>query len=294
MLPVLELALYLADAGLPVLPLGTDKRPVGNCPACARTPTGTRCGGRPNMKTAGPCTCPRPCHGWAAATTNPAVFTSPAWARAWRQAATVAYHPGGAGLTVLDLDSPEAVTWARATLPATLAVPSTRGEHWIYCGVMRSHNHVRPSVDIKSVGGYARWLGEGTGAMTELPDAVRSLPVRQEATPAPRGGVVASSPLTASWRTAPASGCRHTDGYVNTGLARGLAKVRARTERGAGSQAFGVARFLAAQHARCPGPCGLEDIAARIIDAAVSVGVPREYAARAVANGMATAGVRAA
>ena len=60
-------ALRLAADAVPVLPLREGKVPFGNCPACAKN----ACGGRPNMKTAGPCACPRPCHGWAAATTDP-------------------------------------------------------------------------------------------------------------------------------------------------------------------------------------------------------------------------------
>jgi hypothetical protein len=85
-----------------------------------------------------------------------------------------------------------------------------------------------------------------------------------------------------------ATGCRHTERFVRTGLERGLALVRARTEAGAGSQAFGVARFLAAQHTHCPGPCGLESLGEEIVAAAVLVGVPEPYARRAVANGIGT------
>jgi hypothetical protein len=165
----LQAALQLATAGVPVLPLRDGKVPFGNCRTCAKN----ACGGRPNMKSAGPCQCPAPCHAWAAATTDPNVITSPPWATAWAQAVCVGYHPGGAGLTVVDLDNAAAVTWARETLPATRTVPTTRGEHWIYQGAMRSSNAVRPSVDIKSSMAYARWLGPGTGTMTALPDVVR-------------------------------------------------------------------------------------------------------------------------
>jgi hypothetical protein len=131
------------------------------------------------MKTPGPCTCPNPCHGWAAATTDPDVINSPTWARAWREAEAVAYHPGGAGLTVVDFDNPSAITWARAALPATRTVPTTRGEHWLYRGAMQSANAVRPGVDVKSTMAYARWLGPGTGAIAELPDVVRALVVKK-------------------------------------------------------------------------------------------------------------------
>ncbi|MFM9493434.1 bifunctional DNA primase/polymerase [Streptomyces galilaeus] len=171
----LAAALSLAASGVPVLPLRAGKLPFGNCPACAQN----ACGGRPNMKAPGPCACPAPCHGWAAATTDPTVIESPSWVRAWREAAAVAYHPGGAGLTVVDLDNAEAIRWARASLPATRIVPTTRGEHWLYQGVMPSANAVRSGVDVKSAMQYARWLGPGTGTLTVLPEVVRALTVQK-------------------------------------------------------------------------------------------------------------------
>ncbi|MCQ9129987.1 bifunctional DNA primase/polymerase [Streptomyces hilarionis] len=164
-------ALKLAAHGVPVLPLRAGKVPFGNCPTCADN----GCGGRPNMKIPGPCRCPGVCHAWAAATADAAVLTSPLWASAWRRAVAVAYHPGGAGLTVVDLDNADAITWARTALPATRTVSTTRGEHWIYRGTMTSRNAVRPGVDIKSTMAYARYLGPGTGRMAELPDVVRAL-----------------------------------------------------------------------------------------------------------------------
>ncbi|MBV7651048.1 bifunctional DNA primase/polymerase [Streptomyces albidoflavus] len=288
-IPIRRVALALAAAGVPVLPLRHGKLPFGNCRACKNS----ACGDRPNMKNPGPCRCPAPCHAWAAATTDPHVITSPAWAPVWREAVAVAYHPGGAGLTVVDLDDTAAVAWARETLPATRTVPTTRGEHWIYLGVMPSSNAVRPGVDIKSAMQYVRWLGPGTGRMADLPAAVRALAVKEDTTPAPRE-VASSLPTRAPWGRSVATGCRHTERYVRTGLERGLALVRARTESGGGSQAFGVARFLAAQHTGCPGPCGLAVIGEEIVTAAVSVGVPETYARRAVANGLEAAVERAA
>ncbi|MEU1309628.1 bifunctional DNA primase/polymerase [Streptomyces cinnamoneus] len=277
----LRTALELAESGVPVLPLREGKLPFGNCQACAHC----ACGGRPVMKTPGPCQCPGVCHGWAASTTDPTVITSPAWAPAWRQAIAVAYHPGGAGLTVVDLDSPEAVAWARQALPPSRTVPTTRGEHWIYRGAMLSANRVRPDVDIKSFMAYARWLGPGTGTMTNLPPTVCALAEREETTPAP-GSPHGTSSERATWDRSVATGCRHTETYVRTGLNKGLALVCARTESGAASQAFGVASFLAAQHRQCPGPCGLAALGQQIVDAAVSVGVPVPYAQRAVARGL--------
>ncbi|MGW2591163.1 bifunctional DNA primase/polymerase [Streptomyces sp. NPDC001515] len=277
-------ALDLAARGVPVLPLRAGKVPFGNCPACRNN----TCGGRPNMKTPGPCSCPRPCHAWAAATTDQATLTGPGWAPAWQQARAVAYHPGGAGLTVVDLDDAAAIAWARATLPATRTVPTTRGAHWIYLGAMPSANAVRASVDVKSVMQYARWLGPGTGAMAALPDVVRGLVVKEETT-FPRGGVVSSLSDRVAWDHRVTTGCRHTERYVRTGLERGLALVRSRRESGAGSQTFGVAQFMAKQHTDCPGPCGLDVLGQQLIAAAVSMGVPEPYAARAVANGLAGA-----
>ncbi|MFJ1965266.1 bifunctional DNA primase/polymerase [Streptomyces massasporeus] len=206
----LKTALHLALSGIPPLPLRAGKLPFGNCRSCVRN----ACGGRPNMKAPGPCTCPAPCHGWAAATTDPTVLRSRDWAYAWRDAAAVAYHPGGAGLTVVDLDSAEAIMWARASLPATQIVRTTRGEHWLYEGVMQSANAVRPGVDIKSLMQYARWLGPGAGAMAALPDAVRALAVKE-----PSPARMASQTLTV-----PLGGgkgeCRHrTPAYLERGIA---------------------------------------------------------------------------
>ncbi|WP_405011003.1 DNA primase [Kitasatospora sp. NBC_01539] len=279
-------ALALARTGVPVLMLRAGKLPLGNCPQCV----GNACGGRPNMKSAGPCICPAPCHAWAAATTDPAVLTGPAWAPAWREAHGLAYHPGGAGVTVLDLDTHDAVAWAQATLPATRTVPTTRGQHWIYRGVMPSANSVRPGVDIKSHAAYARWLGPGTGTIARLPASVQALARKEETTPPPPGGRVVSSPTAARWSRSGSGGCRHTDSYLNRGLQHGIAKIRAHRKSGASSQTFGVARFLAAQHSQCPGPCDLDTIARHLMDAAESVGVPADYAARAVTNGFAQAG----
>ncbi|MCX5226276.1 bifunctional DNA primase/polymerase [Streptomyces sp. NBC_00233] len=277
----LDVALRLAVGGLPVLPLRAGKGPFGNCPACESN----ACGGRPNMKTPGPCMCPRPCHAWAAATTDTHVLASSGWAAVWRGAGVVGYHPGGAGVTVVDLDDADAVRWARAVLPATRTVTTTRGEHWIYRGAMRSANHVRPGVDIKSAMSYARWLGPGAGAMAVLPSAVLALVEREETTRA--GGAVDSSSVTrARWDRSVATGCRHTETYVRTGLARGVEHVRARSEKGAGTAAYGAAGFLAKQHTACPGPCGLDLLGEDLIDAAVSVGVPEPYARRAVSNGL--------
>ncbi|KFG00273.1 DNA primase, partial [Streptomyces scabiei] len=231
----------LAAHGVPPLPLRAGKVPFGNCPDC----TGNTCGGRPNMKTPGPCRCPGVCHAWAAATTDPDILTSPAWATAWRRAAAVAYHPGGAGVTVVDLDDPAAVAWARATLPATRTVPTMRGEHWIYQGVMRSVNGVRPGIDIKSRMAYARWLDSGTGVTTPLPDAVRALAIK-EPSPARRAPQSLTAPLRGH-----GGECRHrTPAYLERGIAMAEQRI---SEAGSAVHATVYRTFLAvlSTHGRC-------------------------------------------
>ncbi|MCW7986063.1 DNA primase [Streptomyces platensis subsp. clarensis] len=256
----LHTALSLGASGVPVLPLRRGKVPFGNCCSCV----GNACGGRPNMKNAGPCRCPGICHAWAAATTDPRVLASPAWSSAWREAAAVAYHPGGAGLTVVDLDDAAAVAWARETLPATRTVPTTRGEHWIYRGAMQSANAVRPGIDIKSTMSYARYLGPGTGSMTALPDAVRALAVKKPSTARPAPHVVAVP-------ARPESGaCRHrTPIYLERGIA--MAEQRITDARSAVHTTV-YRTFLAvlATHGQCG--CLTEAHVARLFTAAQAKG----------------------
>jgi hypothetical protein len=197
------------------------------------------------MKTPGPCHCPRVCHAWAVATTDPAILSSRPWAPVWEQAQAVAYHPGGAGLTVVDLDNPDAVTWARQTLPATRTVPTTRGEHWIYWGTMQSANAVRPDVDIKSLMSYARWLGPDTGTMTALPDAVRALPAQKPSTARPARPVVTVPALAGGGE------CRHrTPAYLERGIAMAEQRI---TEARSAVHATVYRTFLAvlSTHGRC-------------------------------------------
>ncbi|WP_327349344.1 bifunctional DNA primase/polymerase [Streptomyces sp. NBC_01321] len=268
----LRSALDLAAMGVPVLPLRQGKLPFGNCPTCA----GNTCGGRPTMKTPGLCQCPRPCHGWAAAATDPAVLHSSAWAEAWRQAHAVAYHPGGAGLTVVDLDNADAVTWARQTLPPTRIVPTTRGEHWIYRGTMRSVNGVREGVDLKSTMAYARWLGPGTGTMTDLPDAVRALAVKEPST-------VRAAPLVITVPAGVGEGqCRHrTPAYLERGIVMAEQRI---TEASSAVHATVYQTFLAvlAAHGRCG--CLADTHVARLFAAAQAKGESPRHCADAWAN----------
>ncbi|MET8506019.1 bifunctional DNA primase/polymerase [Streptomyces sp. NPDC004787] len=273
-------ALALAADGLPVLPLSADKRPFGNCPDCV----GNACGGRPNMKTPGPCVCPRPCHGWAAATTDPAVLSSSPWAGAWRRAGAVAYHPGAADLTVVDLDDADAVTWARATLPPTRVVATTRGEHWIYRGAMQSANGVRPGVDIKSLMSYARWLGPGTRTMAALPPVVRAL-VEQKP-PALRSAVPSAVTVPA-----PVGGgrCPHrSPAYLERGVA--MAEQRITNATSAVHNTV-YATFLAvlSVHGRCG--CLTEAHIGRLYAAAQAKGESPRHCADAWANALTVLGM---
>ncbi|MER6403177.1 bifunctional DNA primase/polymerase [Streptomyces viridosporus] len=268
----LRTALELAATGVPVLPLRRGKVPFGNCHRCA----GNACGGRPTMKTPGPCRCPGVCHAWAAATTDPAVIASPPWLAAWRRAVCIGYHPGGAGLTVVDLDDADAIAWARTALPATRTVPTTRGEHWIYRGAMRSVNAVRPGVDIKSALAYARYLGPGTGTMADLPDAVRALAVKEPspARPAPPAGVVPAG--------VGGGECPHrTPAYLDRGIAMAEQRI---TAASSAVHATVYRTFLAvlSRHGRCG--CLTDTHVARLFAAAQRKGETARHCADAWTN----------
>ncbi|MGW1226092.1 bifunctional DNA primase/polymerase [Streptomyces sp. NPDC002530] len=271
----LTTALDLAVRGVPVLPLRVGKVPFGNCHTCADN----ACGGRPNMKTPGPCACARPCHAWAAATTDPATVSGPGWASAWRQAGAVAYHPGGAGVTVVDLDNEAAIAWARLALPATRTVSTTRGEHWIYEGVMQSANHVRPGVDIKSAMSYARWLGTGTGTTTALPDTVRALTAQKPAVPRP---VAVAAPSGGG-------ACPHrTPVYLERGIAMAEQRITAATTA---VHATVYRAFLAvlSVHGRCG--CLTDTHMQRLFAAAQTKGESVRHCTTAWANATARLGM---
>ena len=275
----LRTALDLAASGIPPLPLRVDKVPFGNCRRCADN----ACGGRPNMKTPGPCVCPGPCHAWAAATTDPDVLTSGPWRRAWLRAEAVAYHPGGAGLTVVDLDNADAIAWASENLPTTQVVPTTRGEHWLYLGRMQSANAVRPGVDIKSTMAYARWLGFGTGTMTALPDVVRALAASKPAAVRPA--------LPTATAPAPAGGgeCRHrTPAYLERGIAMAEQRI---TEARSAIHNTVYRTFLAvlSTHGRCG--CLTEDHIARLFTAAQAKGETARHCTDAWTNARTTLGL---
>lgn len=266
----LRTALFLAASNIPVLPLRAGKVPFGNCRRCADN----ACGGRPSMKTAGTCVCPGPCHAWAAATTDPDVIQSGVWRHAWMRATAVAYHPGGAWLTVVDLDNADAITWARENLPATQTVPTTRGEHWIYQGPMRSVNAVRPGVDIKSTMAYARWLGPGTGTMTDLPDVVRALAAKE---PTPARPAAVTVPALAGGGECP----HRTPAFLERGIAMAEQRI---TEARTAVHATVYRTFLAvlSTHGRCG--CLTDAHVARLFTAAQAKGETARHCTDAWTN----------
>ncbi|MGW2614670.1 bifunctional DNA primase/polymerase [Streptomyces sp. NPDC001500] len=275
----LRTALRLAASGVPAMPLRAGKLPFGNCPACVRN----ACGGRPNMKTPGPCACPQPCHGWAAATTDPHVLNSPAWACAWREAAAVAYHPGGAGVTVVDLDNADAIAWARQTLPATRTVTTTRGEHWIYRGTMASSNAVRSGVDVKSLMQYARWLGSGVGVTASLPDVVRALAVKEPSS-AHRAPQALSVPLRGHGGACP----HRTPTYLDRGIAMAVQRI---TDARSTIHATVYRTFLAvlSTHGGCG--CLTDAHVARLFTAAQAKGETPRHCTEAWTNALTTLGL---
>ncbi|MBX9361308.1 bifunctional DNA primase/polymerase [Streptomyces sp. WAC04114] len=276
---LLDTALALAANGVPALPLRVGKVPFGNCPDC----TGNACGGRPNMKNPGTCRCPGVCHAWAAATTDPAVFTSPVWMAAWRRAVCIAYHPGGAGLTVVDLDDADAIAWARETLPATRTVETTRGEHWIYRGIMTSSNKVRPGVDIKSTMSYARYLGPGTGTLTALPDTVRALTVKE---------LPAVRPATRSVSVPAWSGggqCPHrTPAFLERGIAMAVQRITA-ARSAIHTTVYGTFLAVLSTHGRCG--CLTDTHVARLFTAAQTKGETARHCTEAWTNARTTLGL---
>jgi hypothetical protein len=195
----------------------------------------------------------------------------------------VGYHPGGAGLTVVDLDDADAIAWARTALPATRTVPTTRGQHWIYRGAMTSRNAVRPGVDVKSLMAYARWLGHGTGVMAPLPDAVRALAVKEPST-ARRAPQSLTAPLRGHGGECP----HRTPAYLERGVAMAVQRI---TDARSAVHATVYRTFLAvlSTHGRCG--CLSQDHVARLFTAAQAKGESTRHCTDAWANALTTLGL---
>jgi hypothetical protein len=168
-------------------------------------------------------------------------------------------------------------------LPATRIVPTTRGQHWLYRGVMQSANAVRPGVDIKSLMSYARWLGPGTGHMTALPNVVRALTVK-EPTPA------RPTPQAIAVPTRGGDGvCRHrTSAFLDRGIAMAEQRI---TQAREAVHATVYRTFLAvlSTHGRCG--CLTDTHVARLFTAAQAKGESPRHCTDAWTNARTTLGL---
>jgi hypothetical protein len=235
-------ALGYMRAGWPVFVLGRSKRPVANCPAC-------RAAVKAGEHDRAGCGC-LTCHGFYAATTDPARFR-----------AMLARVPGGllairtgtaSGLAVVDIDPRNGGQLDRALMTPTATVATGGGGWHLYYrhpgGPLAAVLPGRAGVDIKSDGGYVaappsvhpgtgqpyRWAGERPVA--EMPPALRAALTPAPAPPAPAalngpvpvrsaGGISSPSALLAAHlravQNAP-EGRRRTTLY---GAARGVARM---------------------------------------------------------------------
>jgi hypothetical protein len=194
----------------------------------------------------------------------------------------VAYHPGAAGLTVVDLDDAAAVSWARETLPATRVVETTRGQHWIYRGAMQSANAVRPGVDVKSTMAYVRWLGPGTGTMAPLPDTVRALTVKKPA------AVRLAHPAAAAPARAGGTCPHRTPTYLERGIA--MAEQRITGARAAvHATVYGTFLAVLSTHGRCG--CLTDAHMARLFTAAQAKGESPRHCTDAWTNALTALGL---
>ncbi|GAA1566813.1 hypothetical protein GCM10009789_20380 [Kribbella sancticallisti] len=151
MTDLLTAALEAAQRGWPVFMLGRSKRPVANCDACP-----------PDAHD--PATCGHlTCHGFYAATTNPARITRIVAAVPRGQ---LAVRTGAAsGLLVVDVDPAHGGDHSLSDLMAERLVPRTLHVHTGSGGLHLYYRHPghhiasrpmpgRPGIDIKADGGY--------------------------------------------------------------------------------------------------------------------------------------------
>jgi hypothetical protein len=258
---LLPAALALAGEGLPVFLLGRTKRPVANCADCPTDDEG-------HDRQA--CEC-LTCHGFYAATTNPA-----------RIAAMLGAVPRGmlairtgaiSGLAVVDIDPRNGGRVLPELMPATRCVRTGSGGWHLYYahpgGQLAAKLHGHPGIDVKADGGYVvappsthpatrepyRWVGDR--AVTEMPPRLLAAcrPVAPAATVTTRAtptalaagrGISSPAALLAAHLDAIArapEGRRRTTLY---GAARGVARMVA---AGALSHADAHTALLAAGRA---------------------------------------------
>jgi hypothetical protein len=260
------LAMSLAATGYHVYPLGRSKRPVGACLECSSGCDGWQA-----------CECPWPCHGVRSATTEAVRIMT--WAHRWQRVG-IATEPSG--IAVVDVETEgrewmnERVTDGR--LPRTWWTPTASGGWHLYYRETvptRTHQGMGAPVDVKSEGSgvVAYGIPPAAADLTAAPSWLR---VREEAPRMPQ--LAAARPFAGAER----DGCRHAREYVATGVRMAVDHIEQHTERGAGTALYSRARAIASKHRDCVGPCGLTEVAETLTAAAVSVGVPEEYALRQV------------
>ncbi|WP_344313344.1 bifunctional DNA primase/polymerase [Fodinicola feengrottensis] len=244
----------LAARGWPVFMLGRSKRPVANCPDCRPGAAG---GHDPEL-----CHC-LTCHGFYAATTNPA-----------RIAAVVRAVPGGqlavrtgdrAQLLVVDVDPAHGGNASLARLiDAGIAAPTARvitgtGGHHLYYRHPGQPVPSRPlpgypGIDIKADGGYVvappstnrrtgrsyQWVTDGR-AVEEMPPPLVSACLSQKG-PERIPNAAAAGPV----RTVAAGGISYPDQLLSCHLDAVLRAPVGRRRTTLYGAARGVARMVAA------------------------------------------------
>ncbi|TCO45533.1 bifunctional DNA primase/polymerase-like protein [Kribbella antiqua] len=285
---LLTAALDAAEHGWPVFMLGRSKRPVANCQLCHDNPHD-------------PASCEHlTCHGFYAASTNPA-----------RVAAIVDAVPAGqlavrtgavSGLLVVDVDPAHGGTASLAELVAKRLVPRTL---WVLTGSFGQHLYYRhprqhmpsrpmpnrPGIDIKADGGYVvlppsshhrthrpyQW-GHPVSEPVEMPPALVTACQPPPADPVPRAGQIP---------TTEAGGISHPDRLLTSHLNAVRHAPEGKRRTTLYGAARGVARMVAA------GAISHADAVAALTD----VGQQAEQTAReiraAIAGGFRAEGIAA-
>ncbi|MEU4216219.1 bifunctional DNA primase/polymerase [Actinoplanes sp. NPDC026623] len=241
--PILAAALEYAAAGWPVFLLGRTKRPVANCAACRTAGTG---------HDPAACAC-LTCHGFHAATTDPARLTR---IRVRHPRGLLAVRTGAAsGTVVVDIDPRNGGHLIPALMPPTACVRTgSDGWHLYYrhpghpvsSRALRGH----PGVDIKADGGYVaappsihpgtgrRYAWARRGPVEEMPPALACLVKADHALTLP----AATGPIT----TTAAGGISYPDRLLDAHLSAVARAPEGRRRATLYGAARGIARMVAA------------------------------------------------
>lgn len=233
---LLQAALGYAARGWPVFWLGPSRRPPKNCPACDRPHDPAGCGHLT-------------CHGFYAATTEPARITA---ARRLVPRAVLAIRTGAAsGLAVADIDPRNGGRIDHALMTPTAAVATGGGGWHLYYrhpgGTLPAGLAGRPGIDIKADGGYVaappsvhpgtgrRYRWASTRPVSEMPPALRAAltpppqppPAAFTASPPARaaGGITDPAALLAAHLRAVSNAPEGRRRHTLYGAARGIARM---------------------------------------------------------------------